>query len=343
MNPCSCVGINTTWACNWSCKHCFYRRNEKLHTGEHHSFEEIMTQAAEGKRRGCNRIVLIGEGEPTLHPDIKRIISEATAMGMHSNVITNGSASISLYQELFDRGLNHLQISAHCAGPGLNDIAERDWAWGRQYELMKWLKEQKLPFRANIAMQQLNYRELAATASTLVAFGAFHVALLGFLPHYEWKEHADEVAVHPLHLRPYMEKAAEVLERSGTYFTIRYHPMCCISQRWWKYVTNARYVLFDPWEWDYGCYEPSWARVWPKALNMGESVAILGAPCSQCKLREHCGGWNRHYAAAFAGAGLRAVESVQSWWDRKIAAPGGLHAENPANALAGYCVDGKPV
>lgn len=340
MNPCNCAGINVTWACNVSCKHCFYRRNPNLHKNIHRPLQEIIQEIRAARTRGIDRIVLIGEGEPTLHLKIDEIIMATTACGVKSNIITNGTMPIAKYAEFFKLGLNHLQISAHAIRDKLDTIMERQGVGAKQAELISWLKSAARPFRTNTSLQQLNYQDLPDIAEYLIEQGSFHVSLLGFLPHYEWKDHIQEIAVHPARLRPFIEQAADKLIASGTFFTIRYHPLCHLSPEYWKYVVNARYVLYDPWEWDYGQYNPSWEKVWPAALALGEGTAIHGEPCSKCRLRLHCGGWNRYYAQAFDGAGL---EPITDDYAHITDIPGALHDMNPANNLKGYCVDGRPI
>jgi MoaA/NifB/PqqE/SkfB family radical SAM enzyme len=343
MNPCSCAGINIIWYCNAKCKHCFYRRNENLGKDIHRTFSEIMNEVLVAKARGCNRIVLVGQGEPLFHPFLKIIISDIFKWGMHSNIITNGTMPVRFYEDLFLAGLNHLQISVHALGEQLDTIMEHKGAGRKQDELMSWLKENNLSFRTNTSLQQLNYNQLPEIIQYLIDKGAFHIALLGFLPHYEWKEHVAEVAVHPAELRPYIEKSADLLIAANKFFTIRYHPFCHLSPKYWKYVVNARYVLYDPWEWDYGHYDPDWGKVWPAALAMGENVAIQGEPCKSCAMRPHCGGWNKYYAEAFQGGALASItQGPQIYWSVDQD-PGGLHDMNPANRLKGYCIDGRPV
>lgn len=303
--------------------------------------EEILTEAALGKMRGCDRVVLIGQGEPMMHPGIEEIIEGVAELGMFSNVITNGTLSVSSYMKLFDVGLDHLQLSVHGLGHVLDEVSEMPHANARQEALLSWLHKTGKPFRTNTTLQQLNYRGLPQIAEYMCVLGAFHVALLGFLPHYEWHEHVDEVAVHPALLRPYIEHAAAILEEHGKLFTIRYHPFCHLSPRWWKYVVNARYVLFDPWEWDYGYYHENPAFVWRHAQEIGESTAIQGAPCVECVMRRHCGGWNRTYAAAFGGADLFPIKRVPFEYDHVCQRDGGLHDMNPANAHCGHVGEGK--
>lgn len=343
MNPCNCAGINVTWACNVSCKHCFYRRNPNLHKPIHKPLRDILEEMISAKGRGINRIVLIGEGEPLLHPQIEAIIAAAKGFGLFSDIITNGTLPIAQYEKLFLIDLNHLQISAHSLGSGLDEIMEYKGAGIKQAKLLSWLSSTRMPFRTNTALQQLNYKMLPEIINYLIHKGAFHISLLGFLPHYEWKQYAAEVAVHPAALRLFIEAAAEELIASGVYFTIRYYPFCHLSPKYWKYIVNARYVLYDPWEWDYGHYNLNPAKVWLAALALGESTAIQGEPCERCGMRLHCGGWNRHYAETFKGADLISITDIPNEYQLIKNIPGGLHDFNPANRLKGYCINGEVI
>ena len=120
------------------------------------------------------------------------------------------------------------------------------------------------------------------------------------------------------------------MEDAGQLFTIRYHPFCHLDPKYWKYVTNARYVIFDPFEWEYGNMGKSESEFLQAAIEMGESVGIQGEPCNKCNARIHCGGWNRHYAAGFNGADLKPIE------DEISQVLGFYHDQNPANHNKGY-------
>lgn len=332
MFPNSCCGLEVTWACNASCVHCFFKRFEELHTINHFKVSDILEKAKAGRSRGCDRVVLEGKGEPFMHPEILTIISGIRDLGMRVCIITNGTLPVYLYERAFNAGLDHLQISMHGVGEQLDDIMELKGAGKKQKELVEWLDKNDLPFRTNTTLQSANYKNLTEIVSFAVEHGAFHVALLGFLPHYHWKDHSKDVAVHPAMLRPEVERASEFLMSAGSLFTIRYHPLCHLSPKFWPFVTNARYVLFDPWEWDYGRHSNSVEDVWPHAVGMGESVANRGPECSSCGAYQHCGGWNKVYADTFAGADIRPVVAPEEWQEL-IKQRGGLFMLNPANSM----------
>ena len=331
MNPCPRVGVDTQWRCNWTCSHCFYRRNPKLHTDGEVPTDQIKDKVRKGKQGGCDHVVFVGHGEPTLDKRLPALLDFCHGEGMATSIITNGATNLGRIASMFGQGLDHLHISSHGIGSTLTKITGCKDAFEKQTKLKDFLAEAGYPFRTNAAIQQANYEELPLLARHEIAKGVHHFVLLGFLPHYEWSQHVDEVAVHPATLRPYIEEAADILIEAGTLFTIRYHPMCHLRPDLWKYVVNARYVFFDPWEWNYELQVRDLKALWEAAVRCGKSVEVAGKPCSECKLYRHCGGWNRVYAAAFGGAGLSAIQDIPEEYASVINLNGGLHDLNPAN------------
>jgi len=331
MERCRRVGIDVTRRCNWKCKTCFYRWKPEFNTPYDVPMEAVTREMVAAKRRGCNHALAIGWGEPMFYPHIDEFVTTAQATGLACSIITNGTASLDRYDMLYAQGLDHLHVSVHGLDRVMNDIAMRADASDRQFELMSWLKSEELPWRTNTTLQRTNLEQLSEIVRTVSEHGAFHVVLLGFLPHYEWADKLTEVAVHPAELRPQVEKCLDYLECADKLTTLRYHPFCHLDRKYWKYVTNARYVLYDPWEWEYGHCGDTDDQLWNAAVSqIGGAVAIGGSPCKDCAVQMHCGGWNATYARAFAGADLHAIP----WNDELSAAariPGYFHDQNPAN------------
>lgn len=336
MKPCTRVGIDVTWRCQQQCLHCFYRRNPNLHTAVDIPLAQITAKINQAQRGGCNHVVMVGHGEPSLCPNVDAVLQYCREHGMASSMITNGATALRKFQLFFEGGLDHLHLSSHGLGDTLDQLVGQPGAFRRQRELTDWCRAHGYPFRTNVTMQQVNYRQLPELAEYEVARGAYHCVLLGFLPHYEWRGHVQEIAVHPAELRPYLEGAADVFLANRTYFTIRYHPLCHLSPVYWPYVVNARYVNYDPWEWNYELQTTDPARLWRASVAMGDSVANT-TRCRDCVLRRHCGGWNKTYADAFAGADLRPAkrDDVPDQFGKILDQDGGLHDLNPANQLTG--------
>ncbi len=336
MKPCTRQGIDITKRCQWKCKTCFYRYGPDFNTKYDKPVDKILSEALEGKRKGCDSVVITGFGEPMLHPEIKEIC-KTISQEMTLSIITNGGLPLKYYQDCLEY-IDHLHISVHGIGKTLNEIAENPSAGKMQKELLEYLGGQfnpPMPWRSNTTLQKSNYKQLPEIAKFIGDHNARHFVSLGFLPHYEWKDRLKEVAVHPAELRPYIQRAIDTALDMNMYATIRYQPMCHLSPKYWKYVVNARYVVYDPFEWTYYLQpDATVGDMWINALNVGGSVAIQGDPCNECILQLHCGGWNKVYAAGFGGADLRAVTEIPDEYKEVINIPGGLHDMNPVNSIS---------
>lgn len=334
MQPCKRVGLDITWRCNWFCQHCFYRRNPNLHLPQDVPLPEVTSKIDQAIKGGLNHAVMVGYGEPTLALTLPAILDYCHSRGMAASAITNGATGLKRVQSLVEMGMDHLHISSHGLGDTLDQIVKQRGAFLKQTELKAWLASESIPFRTNVTLQRENYQEVPQLAEYEISHNVFHFVLLGFLPHYEWQNHVCEVAVAPAELRPYIEDAADRLLESETLFTIRYHPLCHLSEKYWPYVVNARYVAYDPWEWNYSLQVHDEKSLWADSVKTGETAANL-YPCGECTAYRHCGGWNRTHADAFGGAELTPITEPPTQYESVWHTNGGLHDLNPANAHTG--------
>lgn len=332
MIPCKRVGIDVTWHCNNKCRHCFYLRNPNFHKGKDAPPQQVYEKINIAHQNGLDQVVFIGQGEPSLCKNIKAYITFAHDRGMATSMITAGNTGLKRFQDYYIMGMDHLHISSHGIGDTLNDITGNDTTWDKQLELKKWLKEVQWPFRTNFTMQLNNYKTMVDTVQHEIDMGAAHIVLLGFLPHYEWQEHANTIAVHPEVLRPYIEVAAHRVLDAGLDLTIRYHPLCHLDSPLWPYVTNARHVFFDPGEWNYTLQVEDTEQLWRDSKALGDSVTTHW-PCDLCQAFHHCGGYNVALASTFPDAlSAQGIDKEippcyhSRWWDR-----GSLHDLNPFN------------
>lgn len=347
MKPCRRVGLDITWRCNERCAHCFYRfgGNEfgQLGTPYDVPLPELLAKVDKGRSRGLNHVVFEGWGEPALLPYLDKLLLACRDRGMTTSMITNGTIISSgsnpfrRYEQCYrEWSLDHLHISSHGFGDTLDAITQLKGAGEKQLRLKKWLKAEGLPFRTNCTLQSANYQQLPDIIAQDAELGSFHLNLLGFLPHYEWADpnKTREVAVAPSKLRPYIEKACRYLKHNNHLFTIRYHPLCHLDQEFWPYVVNARYVLYDPFEWSYSLQADDLPALWEDAKRLGDSVAVKGEPCKSCIARNHCGGYNGRNVSA-TGDSLRAITTVPAEYRAVWNDNGGLHDLNPVNHLDG--------
>jgi len=79
--------------CNYRCLKCFNLSNDQpVTSGEPISLEDILGAIAEAKALGGKVVVIAGEGEPTLHKDIRTVVSRVDELGMVPIIYSNGYA-----------------------------------------------------------------------------------------------------------------------------------------------------------------------------------------------------------------------------------------------------------
>ncbi len=336
MKRCRRVGVNSNYGCNCHCTACFYRWSNEYatigNTEKDKTLAQVMAEITAAKARGCDSVVFEGFGEPTMWAHITECVKEIGKIGMTSSIITNGTMPIKKYAELREAGLNHLHVSVHHIHP--DHILGHPGSEKKHNELFAWLLEEDWTWRANITTQKANKDVILETSEMCVAYGCRYVVALGFLPLYGWpvdSKRFHDVVEDPAVLSPKLAETADYFDKSTIHFTIRYHPMCLLPKNAWKYVTNARMVLYDEFEWEYSYCGLSDEDYWKAALGFGDGVAIQGEPCVSCDLLMHCGAYNRTMYAAFPNCGIHAIKdsTVQQ-------TPGWLFDQNPARETRGY-------
>jgi MoaA/NifB/PqqE/SkfB family radical SAM enzyme len=253
---------------------------------------------------------------------------------MATSMITGGVTDLDVFKRIAAMGMDHFHLSSHAIGEDLDKIVRVEGSGAKQAAFVEWMVAEGIPYRTNTSMQRLNFRKLKEITQWHIDHGVFHHVLLGFLPHYEWSEHLLDVAVHPADMRYYIENALRACLDSDTYVTLRYHPLCHLSPEFWPYVTNARHVLMDPWEWNYSLNITDVDKLWIDSVALGEAVACQ-TPCNECLAYRHCGGWNKKYADGYEGAELQPITTVPEQFADVWETEGGLHDLNPVNALTG--------
>ena len=331
MIPCTRVGADVTRLCSWTCRQCFYLREPEFKKNINAPLEQVKSTILRGQQGGLTQALLTGWGEPSLYPQVMDVLDFCNQRGMTFSMITNGATGLARFQRLFEAGMDHLMVSAHAVGDLLDEIVQTPGAFGKQSELTTWMKRAGMPYCVNIAIQQLNYQHLAEIADYEAEMGAFHVSLLGIIPHYSWHNHAHEIAVHPTRLAPHIEEAADVLLARKTPFTIRYAPLCTLRPFYWKYVMMPRFVFFAPLEWVYPLQNKDVAALWRDSAACGAAVACT-EPCNRCLAWRHCGGQNRVLVQVFPDS-IHPITEVPAEYADVWNIEGGIFSQNPANSM----------
>jgi len=122
---------NFTNMCNFRCLHCYQRASSPLPTEL--SLEEKLQVIDQLDKAGVAAVALSG-GEPTLHPDFLRVVSELADRGIHTSVATNGwvFADKEKLEKAVEAGLKYVEVSIDSAKPEKHDSFRRvPGAWER--------------------------------------------------------------------------------------------------------------------------------------------------------------------------------------------------------------------
>ena len=122
---------NFTNMCNFCCLHCYQRASSPLPTEL--SLEEKLQVIDQLDKAGVAAVALSG-GEPTLHPDFLRVVSELADRGIHTSVATNGwvFADKEKLEKAVEAGLKYVEVSIDSAKPEKHDSFRRvPGAWER--------------------------------------------------------------------------------------------------------------------------------------------------------------------------------------------------------------------
>ncbi|NIN66817.1 MAG: radical SAM protein [Anaerolineae bacterium] len=118
------VELSTTTLCNQGCLGCQFHSSAtrgRLHSvdgAEHMPVEQIRTLRDEVRRLGTREIIITGEGEPFLHPQLFDIISLFKGAGFYVHLFTNGTLlDESNVGRVVDSGLDILRVSLWAASP----------------------------------------------------------------------------------------------------------------------------------------------------------------------------------------------------------------------------------
>ncbi|HZV77125.1 MAG TPA: pyrroloquinoline quinone biosynthesis protein PqqE [Candidatus Babeliales bacterium] len=159
MRPLSLL-CELTYRCNLQCPYCYnpialraYR--EELGTKE---WSRVLREAAE---LGIVQAHFSG-GEPTLRPDLAALVSAASAAGLYTNLITQGTfLDDALLDRLLESGLDHIQISIQAPEAALADRIAGATAHEKKIDALRRVRSRDVALTLNCVLHRRNHDTLA--------------------------------------------------------------------------------------------------------------------------------------------------------------------------------------
>ncbi len=90
------INLDLTTACNYRCDHCIDW--DILNTPNKHDEETLRRSLRQMRDRGLRSVILIGGGEPTLHPKFVDHVRYLKELGLQVAVVSNGSGNRKVFE-----------------------------------------------------------------------------------------------------------------------------------------------------------------------------------------------------------------------------------------------------
>jgi MoaA/NifB/PqqE/SkfB family radical SAM enzyme len=168
----SFLWLEITRRCNLTCVHCYADSGPHLPVTERMAFPDWCRVMGEARAAGCRRLQFIG-GEPTVHPDLVRLLEHATRVGFsHCEVFTNATlVREDLAHTFKDLGVR-VHFSFYSFDPAVHDrITGHKGSFERTVEGIRQLVRRRVRLAAGIILLPENATHLGKTKRFLRSIG----------------------------------------------------------------------------------------------------------------------------------------------------------------------------
>jgi MoaA/NifB/PqqE/SkfB family radical SAM enzyme len=291
--------IDINRPCNAKCVMCYYTYDESNWSK---SYEQVAQELSAAKNRGNTSVDFTG-GEPTIHPEMERVIRTAEGMGLHTCIITNGLA-LEKVKKLANAGCGEWLVSLHGFEGQHDRLLKVPNAWEKVNRTIDHLNDAGAFIRVNCTLTRYNARDLPRLAQHYIdRVRPRIVNFINFNPHYEWGnseqpevyKRLNEVQVKGSEVSPYLREAIDLLSSHNVWVNVRYFPFCLLKGHE-AHICNNPQVMFDPYEWDYGVTPKTSEAYLKYGRDLQERIGSSEGRCGECGIIDVCGGIHKNYA-----------------------------------------------
>jgi MoaA/NifB/PqqE/SkfB family radical SAM enzyme len=282
--------------CNMSCAFCFVDR-----TAPDFAADGLLAEIDRMTEQGTRHVVLSG-GEPTLHPDLPRLVRHAAERGATTvEIQTNGvrSANLEYATELVNAGLTKVTVSLHSADAEHSDkITRLPDAFDKTIAAIRNFRKLGVVTQVAHVITKSNYKELPDTMRFLAEqfpSGEAHLSVCLAIAQgisdlvYTW------VVPRFSEIRPYVREALDYCLTNDVGFGGMIgqggYPPCMLDGelKYYERVYEHLYVSDD------------WTEQFYKAPK-----------CRECAFDAHCLGVRRAYVESYGDAELKPFSAPPS-------------------------------
>jgi len=292
--------------CNADCEFCYYRfkKNKKWK-----DLERLKKEAERFRYFYRNGFVYFTGGEPTIYPDILKLIKYCNEIGLKPTIITNGFTLVDKKNciKFKNAGIDCFLISFFGVKKSIDKVTGIKSTYKKQIKVLDNLNALKIPFRFNVTLHKHNIKQIPKIAQIAIDKGAINVDFLVFNPYFEWHKIIDvDFQERYSNMTKKLIKAIKILEDQNIEVNVRYLPICMLKG-YEKNVYNFKQLSYDPYEWDYN----SWGNYfiinpkekWYKKEAIRKAVYdgphVKSEKCKSCSLNSICDGFHKQYMKKF--------------------------------------------
>jgi MoaA/NifB/PqqE/SkfB family radical SAM enzyme len=175
--------VAVTAHCNLRCKACRYGRDFMV--GQRLSLDVISQVLADARSAGIASVRFYG-GEPLLHPDLVRMVGDATSLGLRTSVNTNGTHLAKKIDALYAAGLHLVTVGFYGVGEVYDSYTQREGHFRRLEESLRFVRarygsELELQLNFTLMRSSCNLTSLAAAWQFARQFDMyFHIDLISY-------------------------------------------------------------------------------------------------------------------------------------------------------------------
>ncbi|MCQ9204965.1 MAG: radical SAM protein [Omnitrophica bacterium] len=293
------------FACDINCVFCYYRF---AHTKKFKAIKELREECDRFKKFYSNSHVDITGGEPTIYPQIVKLVEHCNKIALKPTIITHGQRlTKELVKSLKQAGIEDFLVSYHGLQPEHDYLVDKTGGYKAMRVGIQNIIESGLSFRTNTVVTEVNYKNLPVLANEFLGIKPKVVNLIMFNPFEGW------VDIDRKNFQAKYRKAASYLTEAISMLTskkiethLRYAPFCLFPGLE-AYIMNFPQLPFDKWEWDskaghtlQGEYD-----YLHYALGASRERYDYPPPCQRCSLQLICSGIPKQYNREFGYGELK--------------------------------------
>jgi MoaA/NifB/PqqE/SkfB family radical SAM enzyme len=227
------IYLYITERCQLRCGHCYM--GDRLERGQAMSFEKAAATISYMNRLGAEYLTFVG-GEPTLHPDLPRMVKHALDAGYRKVMLDSNGLLVKRIQQIPPESLFYVRISLDGASPETHDKVRGSGNFDKTIDAIKLLTSSGYTVRITSTIFRFNIHEAFKIISLADELG---VRLVNF---HTFSEEGNGVVNSHWSLKPedWIEFYESLTERKEKYKAeIRYPPTWATPKKAKEYAKQG--------------------------------------------------------------------------------------------------------